>query len=72
MRSPYLPVEESTLENSSGDFENFKAESRDQCGYCNSRLLYTHELNLSLFEVVESCRCSGCGVTKTPQRFSLQ
>jgi hypothetical protein len=72
MRSPYLRVEPSTLEGNVEDLECFKPEQFERCNYCNTKLLFTHDLNLSYFEVIENCRCPGCGVTKNPQRFTLQ
>lgn len=73
MRSPYLRVETSTLEGSPDNTEFQSApEQFERCAYCNTKLLFTHDLNLSYFEVIENCRCPGCGVTKSPQRFTLQ
>lgn len=71
MRSPYLRVDESSLEGN-GEEVLFTLNQFERCSYCNTKLLFTHDLNLSYFEVVENCRCPGCGVTKSPQRFTLQ
>lgn len=46
-------------------------EKFEKCGFCNSKLMFTHELNLSYFQIVESARCPGCGVTPKPKKFSL-
>ncbi len=72
MRSPYTRVESSTLDGSTDDINCLTPEQFERCTYCNTKLLFTHDLNLSYFEVIENCRCPGCGVTKTPQRFTLQ
>jgi len=72
MRSPYTRVESSTLDGNCEQVNYMAAEQFERCHYCNTKLLFTHDLNLSYFEIVENCRCPGCGVTKTPQRFTLQ
>jgi DNA-directed RNA polymerase subunit RPC12/RpoP len=73
MRSPYLRVDASTLDgNAEENLAFMNTEQFERCTYCNTKLLFTHDLNLSYFEVTENCRCPGCGVTKTPQRFTLQ
>ena len=46
-------------------------EKFERCSFCNSKLLFSHDLNLSYFEVVESSRCPGCGVTMRPKKFTL-
>jgi DNA-directed RNA polymerase subunit RPC12/RpoP len=73
MRTPYLTVDSATLDgNNVEEVTDLTAEKFERCNYCNTKLLFTHDLNLSYFEVTENCRCPGCGVTKTPQRFTLQ
>ncbi len=72
MRSPYLRVDASTLDGNAEEIALMNPEQFERCNYCNTKLLFTHDLNLSYFEVTENCRCPGCGVTKTPQRFTLQ
>ncbi len=72
MRTPYLRVDASTLDGTHEEMGLMTVEQFDRCVYCNTKLLFTHDLNLSYLEVVENCRCPGCGVTKSPQRFTLQ
>lgn len=72
MRSPYLRVDSTVLDGNAEDNLAFSPEQLERCGYCNTKLLFTHDLNLHYFEVIENCRCPGCGVTKSPQRFTLQ
>ncbi|MBY0370824.1 hypothetical protein K2X33_09075 [bacterium] len=72
MRSPYTRVENSTLDGTGEEVNYQVPEPFERCVYCNTKLLFTHDLNLSYLEVIESCRCPGCGVTKAPQRFTLQ
>lgn len=43
----------------------------ERCSFCSTKLLFTHELNLSILQVVENSRCPGCGVTMQPRRFTL-
>jgi uncharacterized protein with PIN domain len=72
MRTPYTRVDASTLDGSGEEAGLLTAEQFERCTYCNTKLLFTHDLNLGYFEVIENCRCPGCGVTKTPRRFTLQ
>lgn len=44
----------------------------EKCSFCNSKLLFSHNLDLEHFEVIESARCSGCGTHTTPKKHSLQ
>jgi len=43
-----------------------------RCGYCGSKLVYSHDLDLSHLEVIETGRCLGCGVAAHPERHTLQ
>lgn len=43
----------------------------ERCNYCHTKLLFTHDLNLSYLEVVECSRCPGCGVSMAPRKFTL-
>jgi len=47
-------------------------EKYERCNYCNTKLLFTHDLNLSYLEVIECSRCPGCGVSMAPRKFTLQ
>ena len=71
MSSPYCQPEEIT----DGETEQgpkVVTEKYERCSFCNSRLLFSHELDLHSFEVIESSRCPGCGVSMTPKKFTLQ
>ncbi len=46
-------------------------ERYERCPFCNSRLIFSHEIDLVFFEVVESSRCTGCGVTLTPKKYKI-
>ena len=72
MRTPYSRIEPQEYE---GDHESPKAlltEKFERCSFCNSKLIFTHDLNLSYLQVVETGRCSGCGVTLNPKKYTLQ
>lgn len=44
----------------------------ERCPYCNTKLLFTHDLSLAQLEVTENARCPGCGMHTTPQKHSIQ
>ena len=46
-------------------------EKYERCSFCHSKLVFTHDLNISFFQVIETSRCPGCGVTMHPKRFTL-
>lgn len=46
-------------------------EKYERCNYCNTKLLFTHDLNLNYLEVVECSRCPGCGVSMQPRKHTL-
>jgi uncharacterized protein with PIN domain len=47
------------------------AEKFERCSFCNSKLIFTHHHNLGYFQVIESARCTGCGVVPEPKKFTL-
>ncbi len=48
-----------------------QVEKYDRCTFCQSKLVFSHDLNISYFQVIETSRCPGCGVTMHPKRFTL-
>lgn len=46
-------------------------ERYEKCSFCNTRLLYNHDLNIQTFEVIETSHCPGCGVSMAPKKHSL-
>ena len=71
MRSPYVrPNDGNGTAPDPG--EAVTRESYEQCHFCHSRIVFSHDLNLPYLEVVESARCAGCGVTRNPKRYRLQ
>ena len=47
-------------------------EKYERCTFCNSKLVFSHDLNISYLQVIETSRCPGCGVTAHPKKFTLQ
>lgn len=73
MRTPYLSVrhlDQSTDEEGLANKAHV-VEKHERCTFCNSRLVFSHDLNLSFLQVIETSRCSGCGVTMLPKKFTL-
>jgi hypothetical protein len=71
MRTPFNRPELSR----EGEPESVKSillEKYERCSFCNSKLMFSHDLNLSYLQVVETGKCPGCGVTMHPKKFTLQ
>lgn len=69
-------TEQSELESTPGKKKSEVSEEAiiakyERCSFCNSKLLFTHDLNLSYLQVIENSRCPGCGVTMRPRKFTL-
>jgi len=47
-------------------------ETYEKCAFCGSKLIFSHDMNLSFLQVIEVARCPGCGVTMNPKKFTLQ
>lgn len=69
MRMPITPMEYS--ENDIEQVKMLLREHYERCSFCSTKLIFSHDLNLSYFQVVESSRCPGCGVTMRSQKFTL-
>lgn len=72
MRSPFSRIEPQEYERDSDPAKLIVMEKFDRCAFCNSRLIFSHDLNISYLQVIETSRCSGCGVSMTPQKHTLQ
>lgn len=72
MRSPYNSSEISPNENEPDTIRCIMMEKYERCSFCNSRLVFSHDLNIQYLHVIETSRCPGCGVTTNPKRFTLQ
>ncbi len=72
MRTPYERKEMFGAETEIETVKSILLEKYERCVYCGSKLLFSHDLNLGLLEIVESSRCTGCGVSHHPKKFTLQ
>lgn len=72
MSSPYAVEELDTNEREPESLKVVCMESYENCTFCGSRLVFTHDLNLGLLQVIEVARCPGCGVKMNPKKFTLQ
>jgi hypothetical protein len=70
MRTPFNRPENNELE---PDYLHaVNVEKYERCTFCHSKLVFTHDLNISYLQVIETSRCPGCGVTAHPKKFTLQ
>ena len=72
MRSPYNAIELNPRENEPEQVKAVSLEKYDRCNYCNSKLVFSHDMNHGFLQVIETSRCPGCGVTAHPKKFTLQ
>jgi DNA-directed RNA polymerase subunit RPC12/RpoP len=72
MTSPYLRQEAEFKENEPETLKSIMVESYENCSFCGSKLVFSHDLNFGFLQVIEVARCSGCGVTMNPKKFTLQ
>lgn len=70
MKSPYNRVEVTGHEEPEIVL-SISLEKYDRCNYCNSKLVYNHDLNISFLQVIETGKCPGCGVSHHPKKFTL-
>jgi len=70
MRTPF---DHKALKDVDMDSEDrpFMADRFERCAYCNTKLLFTHDLNLTNLEVTENGRCPACGVHTQPRKHTL-
>lgn len=71
MSTPYVR-EEMLKENEPEAIKCVLLDKYERCSFCNSKLVFSHDLNISFLQVIETSRCPGCGVTMNPKRFTLQ
>jgi len=72
MSSPYVCEDVEIKENEPESLKAVFMESYEKCGFCGSKLVFSHDLNIGFLQVVEVARCPGCGVTMNPKKFTLQ
>ncbi len=70
MRTPFSREEIQKAETEEASQQR-NAENYGRCSFCNSKLIFTHDLNLGYLEVVETGKCPGCGVAMNPKKFTL-
>ncbi len=71
MKSPYSSKEIQRPETDAQPVQAIMPEKYERCGFCNSKLVFSHDLNLAYLEVIETGRCPGCGVAMHPKKFTL-
>lgn len=72
MRSPYVRPKNESMEDEPEIMSSVILERYERCSFCNTKLVFSHDLNLNFLEVVETGQCPGCGVSKNPKKFPLQ
>ena len=72
MKTPFSIQEIQNSQNESDPIQCLSVQHYERCSFCNSKLIFTHDLNISFLQVIETCRCPGCGVAPNPQKFTLQ
>jgi uncharacterized protein with PIN domain len=72
MRSPFSRIEPQEYERESESSKLLVMEKFERCAFCNSKLIFSHDLNLSYLQVIETGRCPGCGVSMSPKKYTLQ
>lgn len=71
MRTPYNRMSLSNQETEPETVKSIALESYDRCNFCGSKLVFNHDLNLSVLQVIETSQCPGCGVSMNPKKFTL-
>jgi len=72
MRSPFNANSIFGVESEPEQVKSIFVEKYERCSYCNSKLVFAHDLNVSFCQVIETSRCPGCGVTMHPKKYTLQ
>lgn len=73
MRTPYSRIDPHEYEKDGAEASKspLVVERLERCNFCNSRLVFSHDLNISYLQVIETGRCPGCGVTMVPKKYTL-
>jgi len=71
MKSPYTRID-AQRESEAETVKSIQVEKYERCSFCNSKIIFSHDLNLTYLEVIETGRCPGCGVAMNPKKFTLQ
>ena len=71
MSTPFSRSEFFTEEDQPERLFSVQMEKYERCTFCHSKLVFTHNLNITFFQVIETSRCPGCVVTMNPKKFTL-
>jgi uncharacterized protein with PIN domain len=75
MRTPFSRMElfeRNESRETEGEAKVLLTEKYERCAFCNSKLVFSHDLNINYLQVIETSRCPGCGVTMLPKKYTLQ
>ena len=72
MRTPFSRIDPQEYDKECESQKAILMEKYERCVFCNSKLIFTHDLNLNFLQVIEVGRCPGCGVTLNPKKYTLQ
>lgn len=72
MRTPFSRIDPQDYEKEAESHRGILLEKYERCNFCNSRLVFSHDLNLMHLQVVETGRCPGCGVSLIPKKYTIQ
>lgn len=70
--TPFSKIDPEKVDREPEYLTNINVEKYEKCSFCNSKLIFSHDLNLGFLQVVETSRCPGCGVSTHPKKFTLQ
>ncbi len=72
MRTPFSRIDPHEYEREVDSQRAMLMEKYERCNFCSSKIIFTHDLNVSYLQVTETGRCPGCGVSLTPKKYTLQ
>jgi hypothetical protein len=68
MRTPFSRIQSESENEKPQPVVN---ERYERCAFCNSKLVFSHDLNINYLQVIETGRCAGCGVSMLPKKYTL-
>ncbi|MBI4404018.1 MAG: hypothetical protein HY537_07650 [Deltaproteobacteria bacterium] len=71
MSTPFTSLRELEKETDAEQVHSIIVEKYERCSFCNAKLLFSHDLNLHHFQVIEMGRCPACGVAMRPRKYTL-
>jgi len=72
MRLPTIQLKEKETSEILNDTSREALEKMQRCNYCNTKLVFAHEIDLEFLEITENSKCLGCGATRETKKFSIQ